>query len=85
MNQVSRIEYKGRAYEFEYLEDILGKVMGYDINATFAPKPDSVAIISRDPRKLKFLLDSAAQRGVTVEQVHPGVLAERYDVFTESN
>jgi len=83
--KISNIEYRGRAYKFEYLEDIIGKVIGYDIEATVAPKPDSAAIISADPRKVKFLLDSFAQQGVTVEQVHPGVFADRYEIFTETD
>ncbi|MDX5414192.1 MAG: hypothetical protein LPK02_14230 [Rhodobacterales bacterium] len=84
MNQISRIEYKGHAYEYEYLEAILEKAIGRDTDAAPAPRPDSAAIISRDPRKLKFLLDSAAQHGVTVEQIHPGVFVDRYDIFAES-
>lgn len=84
MNQISKIEYKGRAYDSRYLENILEKAIGHDSETVSVPKPESAAIISRDPRKLKFLLDGAAQRGVTVEQIHPGVFIHRNDIFTET-
>jgi hypothetical protein len=84
MNQISRVEYKGRAYEFEYLEKILSKAIGYDIDLSADPKTDNVAVVSKDPRKLKPLLDSAAQAGLTIEQINPGVLAEKFDIFIES-
>lgn len=84
MNQISRVEYKGRAYEFEYLDEILSKAIGYDIDPSTDANPDNVAVVSKDPRKLKPLLDSAAQAGLTVEQINPGVLVEKFDIFTES-
>lgn len=84
MNQISRVEYKGRGYEFEYLDEILSKAMSYDIDPFTGANPENVAVVSKDPRKLQPLLDSAAQAGLTVEQISPGVLVKKFDIFTES-
>ena len=84
MTEASIIEYQGRSYDFAYLEEMLSKVTGAGEGATCKPQPDRAAIVSHDPRKLKFILDHAAQRGLTVDQISPAIFAERFDIFTES-
>jgi hypothetical protein len=84
MTEISIIEYQGRTYDFAYLEEMLSKVSKAAEGATHKPQPDRAAIVSHDPRKLKCILDHAAQRGLTVDQISPAIFAERFDIFTES-
>jgi len=84
MTETSIIEYQGRAYDFAYLEEMLSKVSEAGEGATSKTQPDRAAIVSHDPRKLKCILDHAAQRGLTVDQINPAIFAERFDIFTES-
>jgi hypothetical protein len=83
MTEMSRFAYRGRGFEFEVLEDLMGQVAGHDA-ADLSPVAQPLArlaVVSANPRRVQGLLDASVRRGMQIEQINPVFFLRRFEAF----